>query len=339
VLSRIAEALYWMGRYLERADDTARLLDVHVHRVLVEGGDDAVGASLLETMGVDPVQHRLGGDVDLWRTIELLAYDGANPSSVAGSLRLARENARGLRETLAIEVWEAVNTTYHELDQHVDAARTLGPHLFFRWMRDRIALVVGLIDSLLLHDDGWRFLTIGRCLERVDMTARLLGGLPANPDPSRWSGVLVSCGANDAFLRTYGGTMDPSRALAVLLIDEDFPRSVAFSLHSAEGCLRAVDAASGGAPIDRARALEGDGGATRLLGRMRAELEYVGLEDLATDLPAIIGRLQGTCARASDLIATRYFRRAAFIQWSPGTPMVGDVVALTAEAPRQEARR
>ena len=179
MLSRIAEALYWMGRYLERADDTARLLDVHVHRMLAEVGEDHVGSSLLGAMGLEA---GLMGEaqVDLWSATELLAYDGSNPSSVAGSIRLARENARGLRETLATEVWVALNRTYHDLDSNVLAARSLGPALFFQWVRERIALIGGLVDSILLHDDGWRFLTIGRCLERVDMTARMVGAVPVS---------------------------------------------------------------------------------------------------------------------------------------------------------------
>ena len=240
MLSRIAEALYWMGRYLERADDTARLLDVYVHRMLVQVNDDRVGGSLLDAMGLDHDDE----PIDLWQAVELLAYDAENPSSVVGSLRLARENARGLREILSTEVWEALNRTYHELDNHVRAARTLGPHLLFQWVRDRVALVGGLIDSVLLHDDGWRFLTIGRSLERVDMTARLLGAVPATADASRWSGVLVSCGANDAFLRTYGGDIDQAKVLSVLLLDPDFPRSVNYALAQAEQCLDQVDVGS-----------------------------------------------------------------------------------------------
>ena len=101
MLSRIAESLYWMGRYIERADDTARLLDVHVHRMLGDAGDRRVGATLLAAMGLSGSVDVT--DVDLWQATELLAYDGSNPSSVAGSLELARTNASGLREVLATE--------------------------------------------------------------------------------------------------------------------------------------------------------------------------------------------------------------------------------------------
>ncbi|QXC61256.1 alpha-E domain-containing protein [Aquihabitans sp. G128] len=319
MLSRIAEALYWMGRYLERADDTARLLDVHVHRMVVQLNDDRVGASLLESMGIEGehlARLEAEGPIDLWKATELLAYDADNPSSVVGSLRLARENARGLREILATEVWEALNRTYHELDNHVRAARTLGPHLLFQWVRDRVALVGGLIDTVLLHDDGWRFLTIGRSLERVDMTARLLGAVPANADASRWSGVLVSCGANDAFLRTYGGDIDQAKALSVLLLDPDFPRSVSYALAQAEQALDDVDGGqrpNGG----RRRPLVRTSAAAREVGRIRSELAYTDPALLAADLPAVVARLQAATAYASELVTQRYFQRVAFIEWTP----------------------
>ncbi len=319
MLSRIAEALYWMGRYLERADDTARLLDVYVHRMVAQVNDERVGASLLAAMGLDgdELAQVAGGrarPVDLWAATELLAYDADNPSSVVGSLRLARENARGLREVLSTEVWEALNRTHHELDNYVRAARTMGPHLLFQWVRDRVALIGGLTDTVLLHDDGWRFLTIGRSLERVDMTARLLGAVPPDADASRWSGVLVSCGANDAFLRTYGGDIDRARALSILLLDPDFPRSVNYSLAQAEQCLIQVDGRVGhnggrrsATPRVSAAALE--------VGRTRSELAYTDPAVLAADLPGTVTRLQAACAQASELVTQRYFQRVAFVEW------------------------
>jgi uncharacterized alpha-E superfamily protein len=323
VLSRIAEALYWMGRYLERADDTARLLDVYVHRMVVQVNDDRVGASLLAAMGLDPselarIDDQSDGPIDLWQATEMLAYDADNPSSVVGSLRLARENARGLREILATEVWEALNRTYHELDNHVRAARTLGPHLLFQWVRDRVALVGGLTDTVLLHDDGWRFLTIGRCLERVDMTARLLGAVPATADASRWSGVLVSCGANDAFLRTYGGDIDQAKALSILLLDPDFPRSVNYALAQAEMCLEQVDGSTG--PSGRRQAQPRTSEAAREVGRIRSELAYTDPAVLAADLHDTVVRLQAACAYASELVTQRYFQRASFIEWNVDRP-------------------
>ena len=319
MLSRLAESLYWMGRYLERADDTARLLDVYVHRMVGQATDERRGAQLLGAMGAGGadlagLEHQ--GPIDLWKATEILAYDADNPSSVVGSLRLARQNASGLREVLAAEVWEALNRTHHELDGHVLAARRLGPHLLFRWVREQVALVGGLIDTVLLHDDGWRFLTIGRCLERVDMTARLLGAVPDDPGASQWSGVLVSCGANDAFLRTYGGDIDRPRALAMLLLDPDFPRSVSYALAQAEQALDDVDGGlrpNGG----RRRPLVRTSAAAREVGRIRSELAYTDSVELAADLPHVVARLQAATAHASELVTQRYFQRVAFIEWTP----------------------
>jgi hypothetical protein len=324
VLSRIAEALYWMGRYLERADATARLLDVHVHRVIAQAGEDAGGESLLIAMGLEAEElerHRdeHGGVIDLWQAVELLAYDAANPSSVVGSLRLARENARGLREVLATEVWEALNRTHHELDNHVRAARTLGPHLLFQWVRDRVALVGGLADSVLLHDDGWRFLTVGRCLERVDMTARLLGAVPAGADASRWSGVLVSCGANDAFLRTYGGEIDTAQGAVGAAARPRLPSVGALRPRPS----RAVPAAGGGRashPRHGRGQLPRASAAAMEVGRIRADLAYSDPVLLAHDLPSTIARLQAACAHASEMVSQRYFQRVTFIEWNVDQP-------------------
>ena len=303
MLSRIAESLYWMGRYVERADDTARLLDVHVHRMLGDAGDRRVGATLLAAMGLSGSVDVT--DVDLWQATELLAYDGSNPSSVAGSLELARTNASGLREVLATEVWEAVNRTHHELDDEIDAARLLGPHRFFGWVRERVALMSGLIDSIVLHDDGWRFLTIGRCLERVDMTSRLLTAVISSDDPGRWAGVLVSCGANDAFLRTYGGDIRRSNALSLLLQAEDFPRSAAFALGQAEECLREVAVSTGTAPS-----------IVRTIGRTRAELAYTPPDELNRTIATVLKSIEECCRETDAEIQARYFRRADLVEWS-----------------------
>ncbi len=319
MLSRIAESLYWMGRYVERADDTARLLDVHVHRMLADAADERVGATLLAAMGLAGSAEV--ADVDLWRATELLAYDQDNPSSVAGSLRLARENARGLRETLATEVWEAINRTHHDLDAQVRAARALGPNLFFRWVGERVALLGGLIDSVVLHDDGWRFLTAGRCLERVDMTARLLAAVTTDDDASRWSSVLESCGANDAFLRTTAGRSPASGPWPSSSSPRTCPARWSSPWAGPRRCLREI-AVANGTP----------GTSVRVVGRARAELTYASAADLVARADEVVGRAPAACREVDDLVRGRYFRRADLIEWSSEHPGGGGVtirMALT----------
>lgn len=186
MLSRVAESLYWIGRYVERAEDTSRLLDVHVHTLLEDPWVDEAGASrdVLAVMGIEVPS----GLLDARRTTEWLAFRPGDTSSIVGALAAARENARGVREALSSELWEALNTTFHALPAQEALARRHGPHGFFRYVRGRAAVVAGLLDGTMPRDDGWRFLVLGRSLERVDMTARLLWsrGQPGNHDTRRY---------------------------------------------------------------------------------------------------------------------------------------------------------
>lgn len=308
MLSRIAEALFWIGRYIERAEATARILDVHVHRVLEDPWLDRQAASrtLLAVMGVPaPV-----GDLDPPRVSELLGYDQANPSSIAGALCAARENARGARDVVSSEMWECLNATWNELDHHEEMARRLGPHVFFRYVRDRTAMFAGVVDATLARDDGWRFLVVGRSLERVDMTARLLSAsIGDDPVSQSWVSLLRSCGAHEAYLRTYRRAVDASRVAEFLLLDRLFPRSVYWSLTAAEECLEALDGARG-----RTRWTVDDI-ARRTVGRARTELEFRGVDELVEGMPDILASLQRTCSTASEAVTARYFARETPPSW------------------------
>jgi uncharacterized alpha-E superfamily protein len=173
VLSRVAESLYWIGRYVERAEDTSRLLNVHVHSLLEDPWVDEQAAchDLLSVMGIEVEP---GTPLDVRATTARLAFERDDTSSIVGALCAARENARGVREALSSELWEALNATYHALPSQQAAAERHGPGGFFRFVRERAAIVAGLLDTTMSRDDGWRFLVLGQSLERVDMTSRLL---------------------------------------------------------------------------------------------------------------------------------------------------------------------
>ena len=143
MLSRIAESLFWIGRYVERADDTARILDAYVHRILEDPWADEIGAcrSLLGILGVPEPPVLLGTST----VLDLLAFDSTNPSAIAGALYAARENARGAREIISSELWEALNTTWNAVPQQRRAAARLGPHAFLGFVRERAAMVLSLI--------------------------------------------------------------------------------------------------------------------------------------------------------------------------------------------------
>jgi uncharacterized alpha-E superfamily protein len=294
MLSRIAESLFWIGRYLERADDTARLLDVQLQVLIEDAGveEGPWSARMLDVMGVDqPVE-----EFDRRHALDLLAYDSGSGHSIAFAVDRARDNARGARETLSTEMWQAINVLW----QGMTLARSKRPPEFFAWVRNRAALVAGVADSTMTRDEGWQFFELGRRIERVDMTARLLASAAlASGAQLAWPTTLRGCGAYEAFLRAYRGLETDREAIEFLLLDRWFPRSIVFSLAAAEKSLGQLESRGQRAGFaDEAQ---------RLLGRARTELEYRPLAELIGDLPAEMERLQQSCAEASDAISSRYF--------------------------------
>ena len=307
MLSRIAESLYWVGRYVERAEDTARILDVHVHRILEDPSveEDAACRSLLAVMGVPSDDE----DVDAQRVTSILAFNSAETSSIVGALTAARENAKGAREVLSSEMWECLNATYNALGAQTAAATSLSPHAFFRFVKERTAIMAGLADSTMTRDDGWRFLVLGRSLERVDMTARLLSACFGEASGSpEWVTTLRCCSAHEAFLRTYRRAVEGPLVAEFLLLDRLFPRSAVHALGVADQCLAEL-----GPPATSRSSQEDE--ARRILGRARNELEFAGVRALVAALLSHLASLQAACAEASDAISRRFFRQSAPVEW------------------------
>ncbi|CAB4733712.1 MAG: alpha-E domain-containing protein [Actinobacteria bacterium] len=305
MLSRIAESMFWIGRYVERAEDTARILDVQTQLLLEDATieEDPTCRALLSIMGVD-----LEADepVDVSMVLRWLAYDQASSSSIASALAGARESARRARETLSVPMWEAINTTYRAIPSgHFHSMRAPG---IFQWVRERAALINGTADATMTRDEGWHFLMLGRCVERADMTSRLVATASLTSGTGApWTSTLRACGAYEAFLRTYRGLETERGAAEFLLLDRLFPRSVVFALNRAEQCVDNLEAGGQRAGFQNE--------AQRLLGRMRAELEYRSLSDVMADLPTEMERLQRTCAQATEAVTRRYFAGAEAMAW------------------------
>lgn len=308
MLSRIAESLFWIGRYVERAEDTARILDVHIHHLLEAplASETEICRSLLAVMGVSlPVEEL--ESVSARRVTDILAFDPANPSSIVSSLIAARVNARSVSEAISSEMWEALNVTYNGLPTQLDISGHTAPYAFFRFVRERAAIIAGLTESTMSRDDAWRFMVLGRSLERVDMLTRLLAAAVSGPEPD-WVVLLRSCSAHEAFLRSYRREPEPTLAAEFLLLDRLFPRSLFHALQEAEDCLAELDPRSGRAGMpDEAR---------RVLGHFRTSLEFRRIEDLIEDLPGLLLSLQKGCKAVSAALAARYFRQTSPIEWS-----------------------
>ncbi|MCD4527477.1 alpha-E domain-containing protein [Nocardioides sp. cx-173] len=303
MLSRIAESMFWIGRYVERAEDTARILDVQTQLLLEDNSldEDATCRGLLSIMGVDDEPTSAVG---VTLVLDQLAYSPSSPVSIASALAAARESARRARETLSVPMWEAINTTYRAIPS--GQFHALRPPGIFQWVRERAALINGTADATMTRDEGWHFLMLGRCVERADMTSRLIATASLSHG-APWASTLRACGAYEAFLRTYRGMETDRGAAEFLLLDRLFPRSVVFSLNRAEQCLDNLESAGPRAGFQNE--------AQRLLGRMRAELEYRSLSDVLHDLPTEMERLQRACALATEAVTRRYFAGAEALTW------------------------
>ncbi len=307
MLSRIAESLFWIGRYLERAEDTCRIVEVHLQLLLDDPSvdQDDAALTLLAVMGAPSVET-----ADTAEVLRLLSHDPTSPTSIAAALGGAREAARRARETVSIEMWEAINTTWNSVKG--GRLQRMRPASAFRHVRERCAVISGTADQTMSHDEGWLFLALGRSIERVDMTARLISTAHiTSGTQSSWNNVLRGCGAHHAFVRSYGGVTTDTDAAEFVLLDRLFPRSVVHSLAAAEAALAELNVASG-----RRSGYEDE--AARLLGTARSALEYRAPGRILEDLPARMTELQRTCNLASEAITERYFSSSTAASWSGG---------------------
>ena len=238
------------------------------------------------------------------QVLDQLAFDARSTCSIEGALGAARLNARSAREAVSSEMWECLNSTWHALADQRMAARRTGPYAYLELVRRRAALFFGLADSTMSRDDSWRFVVLGRSLERVDMTVRLLSVrvLDAAHAPD-WPTLLSASGADEAYARVYGGFGDTARGGRIPALDRDFPRSALHALTTAEECLAAL----GRPRQDPAR---------RPIGRMRTRLEYLDSTALEDVLPSLLRELQTACMASAEAVAEKFFPYQGPVEWA-----------------------
>ncbi|SDB80510.1 Uncharacterized conserved protein, Alpha-E superfamily [Raineyella antarctica] len=314
MLSRIAESMFWIGRYVERAEDTARILQVQLRLFVEEPVVPTATActNLLTLMGVPAGSYDLDGAEQGGRSahetlVDLLAYDRSQPSSIAYCWAQSRDNARRAREVIPSTVWELVNTTWQALPR-VTPHAVRSQHSYLDWARERSALFYGLARGSMVRDEGWQFLQLGRSLEQADMTARLVTATTLAEGAVPLPAALRGCDAHDAFLRTHRGWRASTQAMEFLVRDGSFPRSV---MH---GLTRALDALN--AVSEPTRGVGRPGEARYELGRMTQELAYMPVDELHADLAGQMARVQRTCAEVTAKISQDFFAGATAQSWT-----------------------
>lgn len=281
MLSRVADSLYWMSRYLERAEHASRLLRVRLD-TMVEESDEAAEHSWLRLLAAlrEPSPE---GTVDAAAITRQLAFDRNNLSSVLNCVRGARDNARQVREQISSEMWEGLNRQYLQLIEadfeQIWSGQATG---FFRELVEGLYLLEGLSHATMRHGEGWRFIELGRYIERVQQVSRLLdvhlGDMPGDgpqglPPPGYfdWIALLKQCTGFEAYCKVYTARIEPSQIAEFLIFDAEFPHSVRFAATRMSEALAAIGA---GTPQSRRVACD------RLSGRLTASLAYGQIDEL-----------------------------------------------------------
>lgn len=300
MLSRIAESLFWIGRYIERADDQARVLTVNLE-MSIAADSTTFGVELCRAMGAPLSETPTAAES--WA---VLGTDPASPQSMVTALSNCRDSARRAREILTTSAWEAINRAHRTV-----AAGTLTrlrPSLACRTVHDSCAMIVGSLTATMPRDEAWQFLNAGRYIERLDMTSRILyATVVAPPLPAHRPVVLQSCGAQQAFAMSRGREDNITAVVDFLLRDRWCPRSISYSIDEAVRCLVAID------PVPR-RAGAGDE-SRRLLGMLGARIEYLRPDEGLERLGELTRQLQETGARATQALTERYFDGALSSHW------------------------
>ncbi len=319
MLSRHASSAYWIGRYIERAEATARMIDVHYHFGLESPlvGDALRWSSILAISGQNDMFQKRYSSEDERSILHFFAFDPENDGSIYSCIRYARENARSIRDQISSEMWECVNRYYLDFQAwDVDKVLAGSPFSFFQKVKDGSHLFQGVTNRTLMMGETRDFHDAGRFLERADQTARILDvkyhdllprfaesaireTVPSSVhlqdpvsvggavDVHGWIAVLKSVGAYEAFTKTFRQGVTPARVAQFLVLNPEFPASVRHSIGRVEGCMRRISGNRDLAPKNDAE---------RAIGRLYGDLNYARAEDIiANGLHEFLQDVQVRC--------------------------------------------
>jgi uncharacterized alpha-E superfamily protein len=315
MLSRIADSLFWIARYMERAEDTARILDVNYHMVLESYQSYRLRWDpLIIITGEQELFLQLYKEATAPAVIEFLGFSSGNPDSIVHCIAKARENARTIRDRISREMWEDINGLYHLVAGfRVEEEIAAGPHRFCNAIKFGCHRFHGVSDATLPHDEGWHFLQAGRSLERAEMTARIVDVQyhnlvehpedPTPPDNHQWMAVLKSVAAYEVYRRQYHTQIEPEKVAELLMLSPHHPRSIRFSIAALQNSLRAISGTGAHAYANEAE---------RLTGKLHDSLTYSRISEIFdSGLHTYLADLQKNCRAIGGHIARTYFYYSA----------------------------
>lgn len=315
MLSRVADACFWLSRYIERAEANSRVLDVNIQLILdFEDQNESTAHQywlpILATLEDQELFNDLHSGISGDAVMEFVTFEKSNHHSILSCVTHARENARMVREQISSEMWEQINRLYLYL--HSEAAHKAfveSPIDFYRSLVDSLHSFQGITDATMTHGEGWQFLQAGKFLERADSTSRVLDikyhillptgeQIGGTVDITQWMAVLRSCSAMEAFLKISHGQVTSWGVAAFLILHDNFPRSLRFcadkldlALHSISGCERAHFSNE----------------AERLSGMLRSNLDFTTIETIfSTGLHQYLDQTQLRLIEISNALVNTY---------------------------------
>lgn len=283
MLSRVANSIYWMCRYIERAENVARFINVNLNLLLDMPSEKGKHwEPLVMITGDQLLFEKHYQDFSQEAVIRFLTFDRDYPNSILSCLAAARENGRSIREIISSEMWEHLNHFYLELADTRGAALALvEPHRFFRIIQMRSHLFTGLMDSTMSHGEAWNFARIGMMIERADKTSRILdvkyfmllpqADLVNTPmDNIQWTAVLKSASAFEMFRKQHHH-ITPRNVAEFLIFDGQFPRSIRHCVSKAQICLHRINGSAPGSAQNQAE---------KLVGRLKSDLDYTDIDEV-----------------------------------------------------------
>lgn len=311
MLSRVADSIFWMSRYIERAENTARMVDVNLQLQLdLPTYSHEQWEPMIMVTGDDAVFRERYGDATRSNALEFLTFDSQNPNSILSCVAAARENARTVREIISSEMWEEINRFYLFVRDPGARNRVAGEaHQFYQEIKRTSHLIGGTQNETMPHGEAWHFSRLGRFLERADKTTRIVDVkyfllLPSADDVGRpvddlqWSALLRSASALEAYRKAFG-RVSAANVVGFLLFDREFPRSVHRCASVTQESLHAIT----GTPLRRF-----SNPAERSIGRLVSDLDYTDVaEVIAGGLHQFIDDLQAQLNTVGEDVTRTFF--------------------------------
>ncbi len=310
MLSRVADSIYWINRYVERAENVSRFVEVNLNLLL----DTPMGTMqqwepLVVTTGDQEIFKERYGEATAENVLKFLTFDSEYSNSIRSCVKFARENARSVREIISSEMWEQLNEFYLQVEEAAKSDDLAELYAFYPEVKKASQMFAGVMEATMSHNDGWHFGRLGRYLERADKTARILDvkyfillpsvdDVGSSLDNLQWIALLRSASAYEMY-RKCQHRINPSGVVEFLVLHPEFPRSIRCCILQAEQSLHKIS----GTPVGSWRL-----NSERQLGKVRSHLEYITLEEIfQTGLHQFLDGLQDDLNHVGSAITENFF--------------------------------